>query len=96
MGRRAKTEPFMARFPRLREIRERQLGWEVIDLVARLPGNRPSVASIYRIEQGLPVRISNARRIFEVLNEALGKKLDADKEIVLEPASEGDSAKKAD
>jgi len=94
MGRRAKTEPFMARFPRLREIRERQLGWEVIDLVARLPGNRPSVASIYRIEQGRPVRISNARRIFDVLNEALDKKLDANKEIVLEPASESDTAKK--
>jgi hypothetical protein len=89
MARQAKKETSMARFPRLREIRERQLGWEVIDLVARLPGNRPSVASIYRIEQGRPVRIANARRIFDVLNEALDKKLDAEKEIVLERASRG-------
>lgn len=83
----------MARFPRLKEIRERQLGWEVIDLVARLPGNRPSVASIYRIEQGRPVRIANARRIFDVLNAALEKKLDAEKELVLEPATRSRAAK---
>lgn len=87
MGRRPKTEAYLARFPRLREIRERQLGWEVIDLVARLPGNRPSVASIYRIEKGQPVRISNARRIFDVLNEALERKLDAEQELVVEPAT---------
>ena len=79
----------MARFPRLREIRERRLGWEVIDLVAKLPGNRPSIASIYRLEAGRSVRVANARRIFDVLNDALNNSLDVENEIVLEPISNG-------
>ena len=78
----------MARFPRLREIRERRLGWEVIDLVAKLPGNRPSIASIYRLEAGRSVRVANARRIFDVLNDALNNSLNAENEIVLEPISD--------
>lgn len=88
MGRRSKAELHMARFPRLREIRERRLGWEVIDIVAKLPGNRPSIASIYRLEAGRSVRVANARRIFDVLNEALNNSLNAENEIVLEPISE--------
>ena len=89
MGRRSKAELHMARFPRLREIRERRLGWEVIDLVAKLPGNRPSIASIYRLEAGRSVRVANARRIFDVLNDALNNSLDVENEIVLEPISNG-------
>ena len=88
MGRRSKAELHMARFPRLREIRERRLGWEVIDLVAKLPGNRPSIASIYRLEAGRSVRVANARRIFDVLNDALNNSLNAENEIVLEPISD--------
>ena len=71
----------MARFPRLRDIRERQLGWEVAELVAKLPENRPSISSIYRLEQGGAIRLPNVRRIFDVINQALGQTLDTDKEI---------------
>jgi hypothetical protein len=88
MARRARKDSNMARFPRLREIRERRLGWEVIELVTRLPGNRPSIASIYRMEQGRPVRVSNARRIFNILNEALGNTLDINEELVLETSDQ--------
>jgi hypothetical protein len=84
MAKRSKAETLKARFPRLKEIREQRLGWEVIDLVAKLPGNRPSIASIYRLEAGRSVRIANARRVFDVLNEALGNSLKAESEIVLE------------
>jgi hypothetical protein len=83
MGRRSKNEPSLAKFPRLRELRN-ELGWEVIDIATRLPGNRPSIASIYRLEQGQGLRVSNARRVFDLLNEALGGKLDLKKEIVME------------
>ena len=68
--------------PRLREIREEQLGWEVVELVSRLPGHKPSASSIYRLEQGVAVRASNARRIFDVINAALNNTLDAAKEKV--------------
>ena len=47
----------MARFPRLRELRERQLGWEVVELVAKLSDGKPSVSSIYRLEQGGAIRL---------------------------------------
>ena len=73
----------MARFPRLRDIRERQLGWEVADLMAKLAG-RPSLSSIYRLEQGGAIRLPNVRRVFDAVNEALGQTLDADKEIKLD------------
>ena len=73
----------MAKFPRLRELRERHLGGEVADLMAKLDG-RPSVSSIYRLEQGGAIRLPNVRRVFDVVNQALGSTLDADKEIKLD------------
>jgi hypothetical protein len=85
MAKKRKTRPQgKARFPRLREIREQQLGWDIVDILTRLPGGRPSVASIYRLEQGHSVRISNARRIFNVINTALNNKLDPSKELIIE------------
>ena len=72
-----------ALFPRLRQIREEQLGWEVTDILTRLPGGKPSIPSIYRLEQGRAIRVSNARRIFDVINTALNGKLDPSKELVV-------------
>jgi len=73
----------MARFPRLKEIRERELGWEVVDLVYRLPDKRPGTASIYRLEAGGMIRVPNARKIFDVLNKELNGRLVFDDEIML-------------
>ena len=71
----------MARFPRLQQIREAELGWNVTDIFIRLPGNRPSLPSIYRLERGEAIRMSNARRIFDVVNKALNYTLDPNKEL---------------
>jgi hypothetical protein len=71
----------MARFPRLRRIRQEQLGWEIVDILNRLPGNKPSMSSIYRLEQGEAIRMSSARRVFDVVNAALDNKLDPTKEL---------------
>jgi len=71
----------MARFPRLRRIRQEQLGWEIVDILNRLPGNKPSMSSIYRLEQGEAIRMSSARRVFDVVNAALENKLDPTKEL---------------
>ncbi len=71
----------MARFPRLRDIRERRLGWEVAELVAKLPDGKPSISSIYRLEQGGSIRLPNVRRVFDIVNQALGNSLDREKEI---------------
>lgn len=73
----------MARFPRLKELREQHLGWEVTELAAKLPDGRPSIASIYRLEKGVELRVPNVRRVFDVVNAALGNTLDANKEIHL-------------
>ena len=73
----------MARFPRLKELREQHLGWEVSELVSKLPDGRPSVASIYRLERGTELRVPNVRRVFDVVNQALGGTLDPAKEIEL-------------
>ena len=81
MARRAKTPPLMARFPRLRRIRQERLGWEIVDIVSRLPGNKPSMSSIYRLEQGEAIRMSSARRVFDVVNAALNNALDPSKEL---------------
>lgn len=70
-----------ARFPRLRRIRTEQLGWDVTDIVARLPGHKPSAASIYRLEQGDALGVANARRVFDVVNAALNNALDPAKEL---------------
>ena len=70
----------MARFPRLRALRE-SLGWEAVDLAAKLPDGKPSVSSIYRLEQGGSIRAPMARRVFDVVNEATGKTLDPAKEL---------------
>ena len=70
----------LAQFKRLTEIRE-SLGWEVTELAAKLPAGKPSISSIYRLEQGLAIRLTNARRVFDVLNSALGGTLDAAKEL---------------
>ena len=81
MARRAKTRQLKARFPRLRRIRQEQLGWEIVDILSRLPGNKPSISSIYRLEQGDAIRMSSARRVFDVVNAALNNALDVSKEI---------------
>jgi len=75
-----KTRYTMARFPRLRALRE-SLGWEAVDLAAKLPDGKPSVSSIYRLEQGLDIRAPMARRVFDVVNDAMGKTLDPSKEL---------------
>jgi len=71
MARRPRTRSLKARFPRLRQIRQEQLGWEIVDILSRLPGNKPSISSIYRLEQGEAIRMSSARRVFDVVNAAL-------------------------
>ncbi len=81
MVRRPKAKALKARFPRLRQIRQEQLGWEIVDILARLPANKPSISSIYRLEQGEAIRMSGARRVFDVVNAALEKKLDPSKEL---------------
>ena len=81
MARRAKTRQLKARFPRLRRIRQEQLGWEIVDILSRLPGNKPSISSIYRLEQGDAIRMSSARRVFDVVNAALNNALDVSEEI---------------
>ncbi len=81
MVRRPKAKALKARFPRLRQIRQEQLGWEIVDILARLPANKPSISSIYRLEQGEAIRMSSARRVFDVVNAALEKKLDPSKEL---------------
>jgi len=83
MAKRTKSILRKAQFPRLRQIREEQLGWEVTDIVIRLAGGKPSVASIYRLEQGHPIRVANARRVFDVVNAALNHALDPAKELVV-------------
>ena len=81
MAKQAKTRQLKARFPRLRRIRQEQLGWEIVDILSRLPGNKPSISSIYRLEQGDAIRMSSARRVFDVVNAALNNALDVSKEI---------------
>jgi len=81
MARRPRTRSLKARFPRLRQIRQEQLGWEIVDILSRLPGNKPSISSIYRIEQGEAIRMSSARRVFEVVNAALNNALDPGREL---------------
>ena len=71
----------MAKFPRLREIREKKLGWEVAELVAKLPDGKPSTSSVYRLESGRSIRAPHVRRVFDLVNQALGNDLDAEKEI---------------
>lgn len=71
----------MARFPRLRAIREEQLGWEVADIVRRIPDGRPSGSTIHRLDSGEAIRVTNARRVFDVINAALNNSLDARKEL---------------
>jgi transcriptional regulator with XRE-family HTH domain len=67
-----------ATFKRLRHIRE-DLGLEVADIAAKL-GGKPSIASIYRLEQGQAIRVAHARRVFDVVN--VDGKLKAEKELV--------------
>jgi transcriptional regulator with XRE-family HTH domain len=55
-----------ATFKRLRKIRE-DLGLEVADIAAKV-GGKPSIASIYRLEQGQAIRVAHARRVFDVVN----------------------------
>ena len=57
------------------------LGWRVTDIFARLPGDRPSIASIYRLERGHAIRVADARRVFDVINTALNHTLDPRKEL---------------
>jgi hypothetical protein len=76
-----KRQHRMALFPRLREIREQLLGWEVADIVRRLPEGKPSGSTIHRLEGGEPIRVTNARRVFDVVNSALNHTLDARKEL---------------
>jgi hypothetical protein len=39
------------------------------------------MSSIYRLEQGEAIRMSSARRVFDVINTALDKALDPSKEL---------------
>jgi len=70
-----------ARFPRLRQIRTEQLGWDVTDIVARLPGHTPSAASIYRLELGDAIGVAHARRVSDIVNAALNNALDPANEL---------------
>jgi hypothetical protein len=72
-----------ATFPRMQEIRE-SLGWEISDIVRKLPTDSPSASTIDRLEQGIGTRVSNARRVFDVFNAAMNGKLDPGKELVIE------------
>ncbi|HEY1981228.1 MAG TPA: hypothetical protein VGH13_14210 [Xanthobacteraceae bacterium] len=81
MANRERARPLKARFPRLRQLRQEQLGWEIVDILSRLPGSKPSISSIYRLEQGDAIRMSSARRVFDVINGALENRLDASKEL---------------
>src|SRR5487761_163972 len=78
---RARAQLLKARFPRLRQLRQEQLGWEIVDILSRLPGAKPSISSIYRLEQGDAIRMSSARRVFDVVNGALQNTLDVSKEL---------------
>lgn len=73
----------IAKFPRLRQLREEKLGWEAVDLAMKL-NNRPSVASIYRLEAGRGLRVGNTRRVFDLVNAALGNVLDPAVELEFE------------
>jgi hypothetical protein len=81
MAKRQRTRALKARFPRLRQLRQEQLGWEIVDILSRLPGNKPSISSIYRLEQGEAIRVSGARRVFDVINAAMDSALDPKKEL---------------
>ncbi len=81
MVKRPRARLLKARFPRLRQLRQEQLGWEIVDILSRLPGSKPSISSIYRLEQGEAIRMSSARRVFDVVNGALENKLDASREL---------------
>jgi len=81
MSKRPRIRQRKALFPRLREIRADQLGWEVADIVRRLPGQKPGASSVYRLEQGVGIRVTNARRVFDVINAALNNTLDPGKEL---------------
>jgi hypothetical protein len=81
MAKRARARTLKARFPRLRQLRQEELGWEIVDILSRLPGSKPSISSIYRLEQGEAIRMSSARRVFDVINGAMQNKLDASKEL---------------
>lgn len=81
---RRKPSRRMARFPRLRQIRAELLGWEIMDIVARLPERRPGISSVYRLECGLATRVASARRVFDVVNAALGHTLDVSEELDVE------------
>ena len=52
------------------------------ELVAKLPDGKPSVSSVYRLEQGRSIRAPHVRRVFDVVNRALGDALDAEQEIL--------------
>jgi len=43
--------------------------------------NKPSISSIYRLEQGEAIRMSSARRVFDVVNAALNNALDPGREL---------------
>ena len=81
---RRKPSQRMARFPRLRQIRAELLGWEIMDIVTRLPERRPSISSVYRLECGLTTRVASARRVFDVVNAALNHTLDPGTELEIE------------
>ena len=50
-------------------------------MAAKLPDGRPSISPIYRLEQGGAIPMPSVRRVFDLVNGALGNCLDADKEI---------------
>jgi len=46
-----------------------------------MPEGKPSGSTIHRLEGGEPIRVTNARRVFDVVNAALNHTLDARKEL---------------
>src|SRR2546430_16233221 len=76
--------------PRLSELRE-ELGWEVPDILRKLSSDKPSIATIYRLDRGQAVRVASARKVFAVVNATLGNTLDASKELVIDPPKKRES-----
>lgn len=74
--------PCKARFPRLRQIRTEQLGWDVTEIAARRPGHRPSAPRSIGWSGATPLP-SPARRVFDVINAALNNALNPGKELQL-------------
>ncbi len=61
----AKRPRRLARFPRLRTLRE-ELGWTISFLAQRIE-NAPSERTLKRIEDGYEVRVETVNRVFNTI-----------------------------